>query len=51
MCALGQKRTNTVQKDMSALPAKADMCVATRDVCFGPIADIQLRAWYVPKIT
>jgi hypothetical protein len=40
MCALGQKRTNTVQKDMSALPPKADMCVATRDVCFGPKADI-----------
>jgi hypothetical protein len=40
MCALGQKRTNTVQKDMSALPPKADMCVATRDVCFGPKADM-----------
>src|SRR5512132_4623173 len=25
---------------MSALPPKADMCGATRDVCFGPIADI-----------
>ena len=25
---------------MSALPPKADMCVATRDVRFGPIADI-----------
>jgi hypothetical protein len=25
---------------MSALPPKADMCGAARDVCFGPIADI-----------
>ena len=25
---------------MSALPSKSDMCGATRDVCFGPIADI-----------
>jgi hypothetical protein len=27
---------------MSALPSKADMCVATMDVRFGPIADIAL---------
>jgi hypothetical protein len=27
-------------KVMSALPPKADMCSATRDVRFGPIADI-----------
>src|SRR4029453_13510577 len=27
---------------MSALPPKADMCGATRDVRFGPIADITL---------
>jgi cytochrome c1 len=26
---------------MSALPPKADMCSATRDVRFGPIADIR----------
>src|SRR5215472_12119709 len=26
---------------MSALPPKADMCSATIDVCFGPIADIE----------
>src|SRR5512135_756949 len=26
---------------MSALPPKADMCGATRDVCFGPKADIR----------
>jgi hypothetical protein len=24
---------------MSALPPKADMCSATKDVCFGPKAD------------
>ena len=29
---------------MPALPPKADMCGATRDVCFGPIADIRERA-------
>src|SRR5262245_64190387 len=28
---------------MSALPPKADMCSATRDVCFGPKADIRTR--------
>jgi hypothetical protein len=28
------------QMVMSALPPKADMCGATRDVRFGPIADI-----------
>ena len=40
MSALGQKRTFAVQKVMSALPPKADMCGATRDVRFVPIADI-----------
>jgi hypothetical protein len=42
MSAMGQKRTYAVQNGMSALPLKADMCDATRDVCFGPIADIGL---------
>jgi hypothetical protein len=28
------------QTVMSALPPKADMCSATRDVCYGPKADI-----------
>jgi hypothetical protein len=28
---------------MSALPPKADMCGATRDVRFGPIADVDRR--------
>jgi hypothetical protein len=41
MSALGQKQTFAVQKVMSALPPKADMCGATRDVRFGPIADIK----------
>ena len=40
MSALGQKRTCATQKVMSALPPKADMCGATRDVCFVPIADM-----------
>jgi hypothetical protein len=30
--AKGQKQTYAVQKGMSALPPKADMCGATRDV-------------------
>jgi len=30
------------QKAMSALPLKADMCGATGDVRFGPIADIKV---------
>ena len=42
MSALGHKRTFAVQKGMSALPPKADMCGATRDVRFVPIADIAL---------
>ena len=40
MSALGQKRTYAMQKAMSALPPKADMCSATRYVCFVPKADI-----------
>jgi hypothetical protein len=40
MCALGHKRTYAVQRLMSALPPKADMCGATRDVRYGPKADI-----------
>ena len=40
MSALGQKQTCALQKVMSALPPKADMCGATKDVCFGPIVDI-----------
>ena len=37
MSALGHKRTFAVQKGMSALPPKADMCGAKRDVRFVPI--------------
>ena len=40
MSALGQKQTCAAQKVMSALPPKADMCSATSDVRFVPIADI-----------
>src|SRR5262245_10826396 len=39
LSALGDKRTFALQKVMSALP-KADICSATRDVRFGPKADI-----------
>jgi hypothetical protein len=42
MSALGHKRTFALQYAMSALPPKADMCGATRDVCYGPKVDIQL---------
>ena len=41
MSALGQKQTYAAQNGMSALPPKADMCAAARDVRFGPIADIR----------
>ena len=40
MCALGHKRTFALQRLMSALPPKADMCSATRDVRYGPVADM-----------
>ena len=40
MSALGQKQTFAMQQGMSALPPKADMCSATRNVRFVPIADI-----------
>ena len=41
MSALGQKQTFAVQNVMSALPSIADICSATRDVRFVPIADIE----------
>src|SRR5262249_50226820 len=44
MSALGQKRKFALQKVMSALPPKADMCGATRNVRFGPKADIARRS-------
>ena len=40
MSALGQKQTCAVQKGMSALPPKADMCGALGHVRFGPKADM-----------
>jgi len=40
MSALGQKQTFRSPIAMSALPPKADMCDATSDVRFGPIAGI-----------
>jgi hypothetical protein len=44
MSALGQKRTFRSAIGMSALPPKADMCDATRDVRYGPRADIRTAA-------
>jgi hypothetical protein len=41
MSALGQKQTYAVQKGMSALHPKADMCSAEADVRFGPKADMK----------
>jgi hypothetical protein len=42
MSALGQKQTFAPLNVMSALPPKADMCGATTDVCYGPIADMEV---------
>ena len=44
MSALGHKRTFAMQNGMSALPPKADMCSATRNVRFVPIADIHVSS-------
>ena len=41
MSALGQKQTCAVQKGMSALPPKADICGAIANVRFVPKADIK----------
>src|SRR4029450_7176057 len=47
MSASGQKQTFAPRQVMSALPPKADMCGATRDVRFGPIADIRTATkWF-----
>src|SRR5262245_47292554 len=37
---LGQKQTYAAQNGISALPPEADMCGATKDVHFGPKADL-----------
>jgi len=45
MSALGQKRTSALQKVMSALPPKADMCIATAYVRYansGALAVLRL---------
>jgi hypothetical protein len=43
MSALGHKQTFLSANVMSALPPKADTCDATRDVRFGPKADIWMN--------
>ena len=43
MSALDQKQTFAAQQGMSALPPKADMCVATRHVRFVPISGLMHR--------
>src|SRR5262245_59939878 len=43
------RKSRHAQMVMSALPLKADMCGATRDVRFGPIADMcALRSKDIP---
>jgi hypothetical protein len=44
-------KANLSQTAMSALPPKADMCSATRDVCFGPIADMALAHYPRHKLS
>jgi hypothetical protein len=39
-CPLWSKGDMSPQNVMSALPPKADMCVARAYVCFGPIVDL-----------
>ena len=46
MSALGQKQTLQRVLLMSALPPKADIGTHSRDVCFVPIADIQVAVRY-----
>jgi len=48
MSASGQKQTCAVQNGMSALPPKADMCSATRDVRFG--TSLRLTVESLPSI-
>jgi hypothetical protein len=44
MSALGHKQTFAVQKGMSALPPKADMCSALAHVRFVPKAGVRVDA-------
>jgi len=48
MSALGQKRTFAVQKEMSAITPKADICSAQAHIRFVPIADIDTGAIPIP---
>jgi hypothetical protein len=50
MSALAQNQTFRTAIVMSALPTKADMRGATRDVGFGPIADI-LEEFGKPRLS
>jgi hypothetical protein len=43
------RESGFLQKVMSALPPKADMCGALAHVCFGPIADIASRQLRCPR--
>src|SRR5690348_12247111 len=47
MSAFGQRQTFAVQKGMSALPPKADMCGAQAHVRLGPVADIAFPNYFV----
>ena len=51
MPALGQKQTCAAQKVMSALPPKADICGATRDVRFVPkaVRSLPIRSGFAPS--
>jgi len=40
---MGQKQTFAVHQLMSGLPPKADVCNATKNVRYGPKADIRLK--------
>src|SRR6516165_8965972 len=44
-----QKRTWAVQTAMSALPPKADICSANRNVRFGPKADIMPERYKIAR--
>jgi hypothetical protein len=47
MSALGQKQTFALHHPMSALPPKADMCDAAKDVRFGPKADMRRTSFVI----
>jgi hypothetical protein len=47
---LGQKQTYAVHQPVSALPPKADMCGAARDVRFGPLMQCSEKDRYSIKL-